>query len=52
MMDGNDGDAYGREPHHMLSPEQFSDFIGPTGSYGDPGAISTGIATTGVIAGI
>jgi hypothetical protein len=51
-MDGNDGDAYGREPHHMLNPDQFSDFIGPLGSYGDPAVPSTGIATTGVMAGV
>ncbi len=51
-MDGNDGDARGREPRHVVNPEQFRDFIGPLGSYGDPAMPSTGLATTGVMAGI
>jgi hypothetical protein len=49
-VDGNDGDAYGREPHPALSPEQFADFIGPLGSFGDPNG-TTGYYGVGTMAG-
>jgi hypothetical protein len=50
-MDGNDGDAYGREPHPALSPKQFGDFIGPLGSFGDPNG-TTGMYGSGVGMGV
>lgn len=36
-------------PHH-LNQEQFGSWIGPLGSFGDPGAISTGLYGSGVTA--